>query len=338
MPSDLPSSEKPSLFDINALIRNRNRAAATFSQYDFLKQAAVERLADRLALVKRDFSALLDVGCHGGQLITEIRNQGLYDGRLDCQQLDIAPAFVAQAQQIAPASLTQLDILNVNANQFDCAASALFLHWAEDLIGLLTQVRLALQPDGFFVANLLGGRSLSELRAVLVDAETAISGGSYPRISPMADIRDLGAVMQRAGFALPVIDAELITVTYPNMFALMADLKGMGEQNILTARPRHFSSKKFFMEAAERYQDRFSTEDGQIKASFELITMTGWSPAASQPQPLRPGSAQMRLATALETTEQDPLSEQDAAGSLPSDDAPATASPSQNKPDNNQSE
>ena len=200
--------------------------------------------------------------------------------------------------------------LPVSPAQFDAITSAMFLHWIDDLPGLLTQARLALRPDGFFVANMLGGRSLQELRQVLVAAETELYGGMRPRTLPMADIRDLGGVMQRAGFALPVIDAELITVTYSELFRLMADLRGMGEQNALTARSRHFTSKALFMKAAEIYRDEFSTADGQITASFELITLTGWSPAPSQPQPLAPGSATRRLADAIDSTEIDPLADE----------------------------
>ncbi len=309
MNSAVPSTSPPQLFDISALIRNRNRAADSFQQFDFLKKAAAERLVDRLSMVKRPFSKIMDVGCHTGELFQEIAHQNLYSEQAEMLQLDIAEKFVVTAGQYATAQQFDMKVLGGETSQFDCVTSAFFLHWVDDLVGLLTQIKLVLQPDGFFVANLLGGRSLEQLRAVLIEAETELTGGVYPRVIPMADIRDLGSVMQRAGFALPVVDAEMITVTYPDMFRLMADLRGMGEQNILLGRAKNIPSKTLFFRAAEIYHQRFSNADNQIEASFELITLTGWAPASSQPKPLRPGSAQMRLAQALEAEEKDPLSE-----------------------------
>ena len=166
-----------------------------------------------------------------------------------------------------------------------------------------SQIRHALQPDGLFLANLLGGRSLTELRGCLAEAETEICGGISPRCMPMADIRDLGSLLQRAGFALPVADAELLTVTYPDMYRLMADIRAMGGQNCLIGRISHFTPRAVFMRAAEPYQEKFTDSGGQIKVTVELITLTGWAPDISQPQPLRPGASANRLAEALGTIE-----------------------------------
>lgn len=305
------SSAPPHLFDMQALTRHRNRAAANFAEFSFLKQLGVDRLVERLSLVKRSFTDILDIGCHAGEMVSGLSESTLYHSDMRFTQIELAQKFADIASQNkAHTVCSGMTPLPVSPAQFDAITSAMFLHWIDDLPGLLTQARLALRPDGFFVANMLGGRSLQELRQVLVAAETELYGGMRPRTLPMADIRDLGGVMQRAGFVLPVIDAELITVTYSELFRLMADLRGMGEQNALTARSRHFTSKALFMKAAEIYRDEFSTADGQITASFELITLTGWSPAPSQPQPLAPGSATRRLADAIDSTEIDPLADE----------------------------
>jgi NADH dehydrogenase [ubiquinone] 1 alpha subcomplex assembly factor 5 len=305
------SSAPPHLSDMQALTAHRNRAAAGFAEFSFLKQLGVDRLVERLSLVKRSFADILDIGCHAGEMVSALSDSAIYHHNMRFTQIELAQNFADIASRNNAHTLCSgMMPLPVGPAQFDAITSAMFLHWIDDLPGLLTQARLALRPDGFFVANMLGGRSLQELRQVLVAAESELFGGMSPRTLPMADIRDLGGVMQRAGFSLPVIDAELVTVTYPDMFRLMADLRGMGEQNALVARSRTFTSKALFMRAAEIYRDEFGTEDGQIGASFELITLTGWSPAPSQPQPLAPGSATRRLADAVDSTEIDPLADQ----------------------------
>jgi SAM-dependent methyltransferase len=205
--------------------------------------------------------------------------------------LNLAAQFVPTNAKAVESVLCEGEHLPVTPQSCDLVLSALYLHWMNDLPGLLAQMRLALRPDGLACVNLLGGRSLHELRACLSEAESEISGGVSPRCMPMADIRDMGGLLQRAGFALPVADAELLTITYPDMFKLMADLRGMGGQNALFGRLPHFTRRQIFIRAAEIYQDRFTNEDGQITASIELITLTGWAPDASQPRPLARGSA-----------------------------------------------
>ena len=180
------------------------------------------------------------------------------------------------------------------------------LHWVDDLPGVMAQIRRLLKPDGLCLVNLLGGATLTELRASLLEAEQEIYGGAWPRTAPMADIRDVGGLLGRAGLALPVADADRLTITYPDMFRLMADLRGMGEQNALLGRRRTPTARRMFLRAAEIYHDRFAGPDGRIPASFEIITLTGWAPHESQQTPLRPGSAAHRLADSLGTTEHDP--------------------------------
>ena len=290
--------QTPQIFNHQAWIAQRNRAAASFGAFEFLKKLAAERLAERLQIVRRDFIDILDFGCHTGQVSRALQEVLAPKAPYHLTISDHSAAFLNLAAQFVPANakavesaLCEGEHLPVALQSCDLVLSALYLHWMNDLPGLLAQMRLALRPDGLACVNLLGGRSLHELRACLSEAESEISGGVSPRCMPMADIRDMGGLLQRAGFALPVADAELLTITYPDMFKLMADIRGMGGQNALFGRVPHFTRRQIFMRAAEIYQDRFTNEDGQITASIELITLTGWAPDASQPRPLARGSA-----------------------------------------------
>jgi SAM-dependent methyltransferase len=198
------------------------------------------------------------------------------------------PAIAAdeEALPFAPASL-------------DLVTSSLALHWVNDLPGTMMQIRRALKPDGLFLAALLGGETLYELRQVLTEAELAISGGAAPRVSPMADLRDAAGLLQRAGFALPVADRDVLTVSYGDALALMRDLSLMGETNAVRMRSAHPLSRAVLAEAVRLYQKRHAYGEGRVRASFEVIYLSGWSPAATQQQPLRPGQARLRLAEAL---------------------------------------
>ena len=187
---------------------------------------------------------------------------------------------------------------------FDLVTSCLSLHWVNDLPGALIQINRSLKPDGLFLSALLGGETLHELRTCLFEAEIAVTGGSGPRVSPLTDLRDAGALMQRAGFALPVIDADTITVTYASPFALMQDLRAMGETNAVLDRPKRGLRRDVLMRTAELYGSRHGLPDGRIPATFQVIYMHGWAPHESQPRPMRPGSAKSRLADALDTEEQ----------------------------------
>ena len=290
--------QMPQIFNHQAWIAQRDRAAASFGAFEFLKKLAAERLAERLQIVRRDFVDILDFGCHTGQVSRALEEVLAPKAPYHLTISDHSAAFLDLAAQFVPANakavesvLCEGEHLPVAPQSCDLVLSALYLHWMNDLPGMLAQMRLALRPDGLACVNLLGGRSLHELRACLSEAESEISGGVSPRCMPMADIRDMGGLLQRAGFALPVADAELLTITYPDIFKLMADLRGMGGQNALCGRVPHFTCRQIFMRAAEIYHDRFTNEDGQINASIEIITLTGWAPDASQPRPLARGSA-----------------------------------------------
>ena len=186
--------------------------------------------------------------------------------------------------------------------RFDLVYSNLELHWANDLPGCLLQITRSLKPDGLFLAAILGGNTLTDLRDVLMAAELDVTGGASPRVSPFAELRDAGALLQRAGLALPVVDADEITVTYENLFRLLADLRGMGETNTVRERVRTATRRNIFLRA-ELYLERYPAEDGRIRATFEIIFLHGWAPHESQQRALRPGSAKTSLADALGTAE-----------------------------------
>jgi NADH dehydrogenase [ubiquinone] 1 alpha subcomplex assembly factor 5 len=299
------SATIPRLFDYALHRRHRERAASGFAGFDFLKRESVLRIVDRLELIRRDFPLCLDVGCHDASLTRALAQNDKVGTII---QADPAFAFAAEALPMGPSIVNEAEILPFAEASFDAVFSCLSLHWVDDMPGLLRQMRNMLKPDGLLLVNFFGGATLHELRAALGEAETEINGGLSPRTAPMADIRDVGGLLGRAGLALPVADADKLTVNYPDMFRLMADLRGMGEQNALLGRIRRPTSRRLFLRAAEIYQERFGHDDGTIPASFEIITLTGWAPHESQQKPLRPGSAAHRLAASLDTTEHDPES------------------------------
>jgi len=202
------------------------------------------------------------------------------------------------------------EVLALHEGAHDLVVHAMALHWANDPVGQLVQCRRALQPDGLFLGLLPGGQTLHELRAALAEAEAEVTGGLSPRVLPMGEIRDLGALLQRAGFALPVADSFTKTVLYRDALHLMADLRAMGEANALAARLRHPTRRAVLLRAAGIYAERFGRPDGRIPATFEIICLTGWAPHDSQQKPLRPGSAAARLAEALNAAER-PLPRED---------------------------
>jgi SAM-dependent methyltransferase len=188
-------------------------------------------------------------------------------------------------------------------NRFDLVLSCLSLHWVNDLPGALIQIRRALKPDGLFLAAMFGGETGRELRQALAEAEIAVEGGLSPRVSPFAEVRDLGGLLQRAGFALPVVDSDHLTVSYANPLRLMADLRGMGESNAAVERRKQVTRRATLIAAVERYAELFGDSEGRVPATFQVLYLTAWSPHPSQQKPLRPGSAETRLADALDTTE-----------------------------------
>ncbi|CAN0411580.1 unnamed protein product [Discosporangium mesarthrocarpum] len=284
------------LFDRKIVRRRRDRAAATFADHDFLHDEISDQLADRLRDVKRDFAIALDLGGGHGTTAFDPPPETLVTADLSARLLGRVPGNLRVS--------ADEEFLPFGTNAFDLIASTLSLHWVNDLPGALVQIRGALKPDGLFVAAMLGGDTLIELRRAFLEAEAETTGGTSPHTSPVADVADAGALLQRAGFALPVIDTDTITVTYSDMFALMRELRGMGESNAVAARSRAGLRRDTLFAAAARYQELYGDEDGRIPATFQIIWMTGWAPHQTQQQPLRPGSGTTRLADALETEEQ----------------------------------
>lgn len=290
------------VFDRALVRQRRDRAAAKLSTADFLLREAASRLTDRLLDVARDFPMALDLGCHGGQ-VGELLAGHKKIGTLI--QADLSPrmAHLARAATARPTVSADEEFLPIAENALDLVLSNLSLHWVNDLPGALAQIRRAVKPDGLLLATLFGGETLRELRTALLEAEIETAGGVAPRVSPFTDVRDAGNLLTRAGFALPVVDADVITVTYADMFKLMADLRAMGETNAVIERRKAPTRRDTFLRAAEIYRTLFADERGRLKATFQIITMTAWVPHASQQKPLRPGSATHRLADALKTEE-----------------------------------
>jgi SAM-dependent methyltransferase len=269
-------------------VRRRLTRARAGGYADFLLARAAEDLTERLATVLRPFPLALDVGTP----TPAARDALLASGRAEAV-LRVSPTPEAGA------ALGDEEALPAAEGRFDLAVSLLSLQSVNDLPGALIQIRRALKPDGLFMGCLFGGGTLAELRQAFAQAESEVEGGLSPRVAPLADVRDLGSLLQRAGFALPVTDVETVTVRYADPFGLMRDLRAMGLTNALAERRRAPLRRATLIRAMEVYAERFSDPDGRVRATFETLWLSGWSPHESQQKPLKPGSAKMRLADAL---------------------------------------
>jgi len=294
------------LFERDAVRLHRDRAAKQLDEHNFLFTEVAERLTERLDDVKRTFPLALDIGCHGGEVARTLDQETHRRGSIETLvQCDPSPAMTQKATQETHTSGFAADeeFLPLKAKSLDLVMSNLSLHWANDLPGALVQIRQALKPDGLFLAAMLGEGTLQELRTALMAAEMEIEMGMSPRVSPYVTVQDLGALLQRAGFALPVVDTESITVSYPDMFKLMHDLRGMGEAGAVSGRRKTFTRRDTLMRAAEIYVERFAGQDdcgeGRIPATFDILYLTAWAPHPDQQKPLQPGSAQTSLIDAL---------------------------------------
>jgi SAM-dependent methyltransferase len=295
-------SPPPRLFD-RALHRARlDRAARGFGAANFLKARAAGDIVQTLEAIVREFPLAVDLGARDGIFARALagspaaeRVGPLIETDLSRRMLARGPGLFVQADEEA---------LPFADQSLDLVVSSLALHWVNDLPGALVQIRRALKPDGLFIASMLGGSSLTELRQALVAAEAEVSGGAGLRVSPFADGFDAAGLLQRAGFALPVADVDRVTVRYAHPIRLMADLRAMGETNALADRARRPLSRAVIERACAIYAERFADVGGRVRASFDIVTMTGWAPHPDQQKPLKPGSAQMRLADALGAKEQ----------------------------------
>jgi SAM-dependent methyltransferase len=281
----------PVLFD-RKLLRARRRRAIALGEETFLVDQVAQEFAERLTAVKRQFALALDLGTLGGTLAKELAKTGQI-GRV------IVSEPIAHRSEKFSTIAGDEELLPFADEKFDLIVSALSLQWVNDLPGTLVQIRRILKPDGLLLAALIGGESLNELRASFAAAEAELTGGASPRVSPFVEVRSLGALLQRAGYALPVVDSDRHIVRYRDPFKLFSDLRRMGATNALTERSRKPLTRKILARAAEIYAQRFSDPDGRLRATFDVLWISGWSPHASQQQPLKPGSAKARLADAL---------------------------------------
>ncbi|WP_430707694.1 methyltransferase domain-containing protein [Nitrobacter hamburgensis] len=272
-------SSPPVLFD-RALLRVRQRRAAKIGAVPFLLDRVAEDMAERLQAVLRVFQHAADIGTPGDQV------RGALAARVtDTASVDL-PVDESDALGLPPESL-------------DLAVSGLAFQFVNDLPGVLAQIRRALKPDGLLLAATIGGETLTELRQAFAAAESELEGGISPRVAPFADLRDAGALLQRAGFALPVTDVDRVVVRYDDAFGLMHDLRGMGATNVLAERRRTPLRRATLLRMAQIYRERFTDPDGRIRATFDIVWLSGWAPHESQQKPLQPGSAKASLEEAV---------------------------------------
>jgi NADH dehydrogenase [ubiquinone] 1 alpha subcomplex assembly factor 5 len=285
------------IFDRQLHARRRARAAAGFADHSFLKRIAAEDIASRLSEINRRFDTVLDLGAHDGTLGQVLKVDPVVASKIGAiTSADLSPAFGhSQADEEA---------LPFPEQSFDLVVSALSLHWVNDLPGALIQIRRVLKPDGLFIATVLGGRTLTELRQSLLAAEEEIRGGAANRVSPMMDVIDGAGLLQRTQFAMPVADNDARTVRYAHPLKLLADLRGMGETAAFADRSAPPLTRGILMRAMDIYAQRFADPDGRVRATFEFVTLSGWAPGPDQPKAKRPGSATVRLADALGVKEQ----------------------------------
>ncbi|MEZ5773654.1 MAG: methyltransferase domain-containing protein [Hyphomicrobiaceae bacterium] len=282
------------IFDRRLVRQRKARASAGLEGFDFLRRRVAEDLAERLAAVRREFPRAVEIGAEGPELREALATVGTVGPLVG---LAVDPALALRFG--GPALVADEEALPLGPATLDLAVSALVLQQVNDLPGTLVQIRRALRPDGLMLAALLGGDTLCELRAAFALAEAEITGGASPRVAPFADVRALGGLLQRAGFALPVADAEKVIVTYDDPLGLFQDLRGMGLANALVERSRRPMTRGLLGRVRDSYRERFAGADGRVSATFEIVTLTAWAPDPSQQQPLKPGSAQMRLADVL---------------------------------------
>src|SRR5665647_3681290 len=268
----------PILFD-RTLLRARQQRALR-APATFLLERIAEDAAERLQAVLREFKSAADIGTPGDQLRNALAGRFGQLARIDLPDIESEP-------------------LALQPEQLDLAVSALALQFVNDLPGVLAQIRRALKPDGFLLAAMIGGDTLTELRQSFAAAEAELEGGVSPRVAPSADLRDVGALLQRAKFALPVTDVGRVVVRYASAFALMADLRRMGATNVLVERRRNPTRRATLVRMAQIYGERFADSDGRIRATFDVIWLSGWAPHESQQKPLKPGSAKASLAEAV---------------------------------------
>jgi SAM-dependent methyltransferase len=282
------------IFDRRLLVQRRDRVAARAADHEFLLARVADDLMERLGVVNRRFADAASVGAYHGLIGRRLRQ---VPGIEVVTDVEASGRLLAQCE--GPHLQADEEAMPFAEGSLDLVVSGLALHLVNDLPGVLIQIRRALKPDGLLLAALLGGATLNELRSAFLIAEEETQGGASPRVAPFADVRDLGGLLQRAQFALPVADSDTVTVTYRDPLALMLELRAMGASNALVERSRRPLRRATLARAIEVYRERFGLPGGRVPATFEIITLTAWAPHPSQPKPLRPGSATTRLADVL---------------------------------------
>jgi SAM-dependent methyltransferase len=292
----------PVLFDQSLLRKRLARAARREVFAGFLRDRAADDVCDRLLTILRHFSVAVEIGCRDRALARALQSGEAGRSISTLIEMDCIAEFVRPAGPLA--LVGDLERLPLATESVDLVVSLLALHWTNDLVGALIQIRRILRPDGLFIGALFTGATLTELRQSLLQAEDEVTGGASPRVSPFADGPDLTGLAQRAGLALPVVDIDRVTVRYDHPLRLLADLRAMGETSVLRDHARRPLRRDVLARACALYAERFSDPDGRIRATFEISTLTGWAPHPDQQQPMRPGSAKARLADALGVPEQ----------------------------------
>lgn len=282
------------IFDQSLVEAHRRRALRQGDQKaTFLLDIVGQELADRVSVVERQFDKAMELHGYTGITARCLAETGKVG---TVERVETDRAF---GSADAPVTIAPLERIPAEPDSLNLLVSPLSLHLTNDTPGVFIQARRVLKPDGLFLAAIPGSGTLQELREALLAAEAELTGGASPRVIPFADVRDIGALLQRAGFALPVADAETYTVRYDSLFDLIRDLRAMGMNNPLASRNRKPMPKRFFLKAAEIYAERFSDPDGRVRATFSIIYVSGWAPHESQQKPLKPGSAKQRLSDAL---------------------------------------
>jgi len=291
------------IIDRKALSKHLTRAMAIPGAGEHpLVNRVTDDITDRLSAILRDFERAVVVSPLPGDLATRLAGHERVGAVCDARTMNtVTTAEPCHAPAVFGPVAIDDERLPFRAGSLDLLVSAFALQATNDLPGALLQIRRALKPDGVFIGVLLAGRTLEELRHVLLQAEAECTGGASPRVLPFAEVRELGGLMQRAGFALPVADSDTITLTYPSPLHLMQELRSLGATNIMLDRTKMPTRRQTLLRAVEIYAEKFSEPDGRIRATVELVTVTGWAPDASQPQPLKPGTATVRLSDALKS-------------------------------------
>lgn len=288
------------IFDRALIQARRDRHAHDIAATDFLYRRAADDILERLSFIRRTFPVALCLGSAAGVLTSDLRDAGIGADMLVVLDASSRTLSSEKASKV----VADEEFLPARASSVDLVVSALSLQLVNDLPGALLQIRRSLKPDGLMMVSLLGGLSLNELREAFALAEAETTGGASPRVIPFADVRELGGLLQRAEFALPVADSEFVEVGYESALHLMRDLRSLGWANPLIERSPKPLRRDTLRRVVEIYAERNSRPDGRVKATFEIVTLTGWAPHASQQKPLRPGSATSRLAEALGTREE----------------------------------